>query len=112
MANFGRRSGTDRRLRGWARDTRVARPTRPPRVRSSLLRLFPPGPSTRAADLRCFPFSAPALPLEPLIFVEVVLTRGLTSSVDPLIRIDREVLDHSNADTAIFYSISNCQPGL
>ena len=65
-----------------------------------------------ASDRRCFAFFHPALPREPLIFVEVALTHGLTSLVDPLIRIDREVLDPSNADTAIFYSISNCQAGL
>jgi len=65
-----------------------------------------------ASDRRCFAFFHPALPREPLIFVEVALTHGLTASVDPLIRIDREVLDPASADTAIFYSISNSQAGL
>jgi malonyl-CoA decarboxylase len=65
-----------------------------------------------ASDRRCFAFFHPSLPREPLIFVEVALTHGLPSSVDPLIRIDRTVLDSANADTAIFYSISNAQAGL
>ena len=65
-----------------------------------------------ASDRRCFAFFHPALPREPLIFVEVALTHGLPSSVDPLIRIDRKVLDPANADTAIFYSINNSQAGL
>jgi malonyl-CoA decarboxylase len=65
-----------------------------------------------ASDRRCFAFFHPALPREPLIFVEVALTHGLPSSVDPLIRIDRSLLDPANADAAIFYSISNAQAGL
>ena len=65
-----------------------------------------------AADRRCFAFFHPALPREPLIFVEVALTHGLPPSVDPLISIDREVLDPGTADAAIFYSISNAQAGL
>jgi malonyl-CoA decarboxylase len=65
-----------------------------------------------AADRRCFAFFHPALPREPLIFVEVALTTGLPPSVDPLISIDRQVLDPASADTAIFYSISNAQSGL
>ena len=65
-----------------------------------------------AADRRCFAFFHPALPREPLIFVEVALTHGLPSSVVPLISIDREVLDPAAADAAIFYSISNAQAGL
>jgi len=65
-----------------------------------------------ASDRRCFAFFHPSLPREPLIFVEVALTHGLPSSVDPLIRIDRTVLDPASADAAIFYSISNAQAGL
>src|SRR5580658_2612037 len=51
-----------------------------------------------------------------LIFVEVALTTGLASSVQPLLardgdeRAERE--REKTADTAIFYSISNCQDGL
>jgi malonyl-CoA decarboxylase len=65
-----------------------------------------------ASDRRCFAFFHPALPREPLIFVEVALTNGLASSVDSLIRVDREVLSPDTADTAVFYSINNAQAGL
>ncbi len=69
-----------------------------------------------ASDRRCFGFFHPALPGEPLIFVEVALTTGLAASVQPLLardgdeRLQRE--RERAADTAIFYSISNCQDGL
>src|SRR5205807_6100665 len=66
-----------------------------------------------AADRRCFGFFHPALPGEPLIFVEVALTRGLAAAVQPLLARDgaeeQQRADEANADTAIFYSISNCQ---
>lgn len=65
-----------------------------------------------AADRRCFAFFHPALPDEPLIFVEVALTRGLAGSIAPLIDVEREIADPDAADTAIFFSISNCQRGL
>src|ERR1700733_8219554 len=69
-----------------------------------------------AADRRCFAFFHPALPGEPLIFVEVALTTGLASSVQPLLARDgdekAEREREKTADTAIFYSISNCQDGL
>jgi malonyl-CoA decarboxylase len=65
-----------------------------------------------AADRRCFAFFHPALPDEPLIFVEVALTRGLSAAVGPLIDPRRAVASPGAADTAIFYSISNCQLGL
>ena len=62
------------------------------------------------ADRRCFGFFHPSLPDEPLIFVEVALCNGLAGSVTDLIfgAVDPDV----DADTAIFYSISNCQRGL
>ena len=61
-------------------------------------------------DRRCFGFFHPSLPDEPLIFVEVALCKGLAGSITDLLfgEVDREV----DADTAIFYSISNCQRGL
>jgi malonyl-CoA decarboxylase len=52
------------------------------------------------------------MPDEPLIFVEVALVRGLAASVQRLLDQKAPVLDATNADTAIFYSISNCQRGL
>ncbi|HEY1775760.1 MAG TPA: malonyl-CoA decarboxylase family protein [Solirubrobacteraceae bacterium] len=65
-----------------------------------------------SADRRIFAFFHPALPREPLIFVEVALTNGLPTSVEPLLSIDRDLLDPARADTAIFFSISNAQVGL
>ena len=65
-----------------------------------------------AADRRCFAFFHPALPDEPLIFVQVALVEGLADKIAPLIDRDGTVGDPTEADTAIFYSISNCQEGL
>ncbi len=69
-----------------------------------------------APDRRCFAFFHPALRGEPLIFVEVALTSGLASSVQSLIDRDSDeaaqIARAASADTAIFYSISNCQDGL
>lgn len=65
-----------------------------------------------AQDRRLYAFFHPGMPNEPLIFVEVALTHGLADAIEPLIDIDQEVIDTSEADTAIFYSISNCQDGL
>lgn len=64
------------------------------------------------ADRRCFAFFHPALPGEPLIFVEVALVQGLAAAVQPLLSRDDPPGDPARADTAIFYSISNCQEGL
>ncbi|GGE28550.1 MCD, Malonyl-CoA decarboxylase MCD [Primorskyibacter flagellatus] len=63
-------------------------------------------------DRRCFAFFHPAMPDEPLIFVEVALTRGIPGSVQRLLAEDRQPLAAEEADTAVFYSISNCQAGL
>jgi malonyl-CoA decarboxylase len=64
------------------------------------------------ADRRCYSFFHPALPEEPLIFIEVALTRGMSAEVQPLIDPDSPVSDPARADTAMFYSITNCQEGL
>ncbi|ETX16402.1 decarboxylase [Roseivivax halodurans JCM 10272] len=63
-------------------------------------------------DRRCFAFFHPAMPDEPLIFVEVALTRGIPGSVQDLLVEGRDALAEDRADTAVFYSISNCQSGL
>jgi malonyl-CoA decarboxylase len=69
-----------------------------------------------APDRRCFAFFHPALPVEPLIFVEVALVQGLATAMPPLLarEIDEEAAwaQAARADTAIIYSISNCQDGL
>lgn len=63
-------------------------------------------------DRRCYAFFHPRLPNEPLIFVEIALTRGLPGSVQLLLDQGAPVQDPRTADTAIFYSISNPQKGL
>lgn len=64
------------------------------------------------SDRRCFAFFHPSMPDEPLIFVEVALTQGIPSSVQNLLAEERAAMSASEADTAVFYSISNCQSGL
>jgi len=73
------------------------------------------------SDRRCYAFFHPQLPNEPLIFVEVALTHEIPGAIAPLIALksDDAVEDAQKADrktkpptTAVFYSISNCQPGL
>jgi malonyl-CoA decarboxylase len=63
-------------------------------------------------DRRCFAFFHPAMPDEPLIFVEVALTKGVAGSIQALLAASRDHLATDKADTAVFYSISNCQAGL
>ncbi|MEM9524208.1 MAG: malonyl-CoA decarboxylase [Pseudomonadota bacterium] len=64
------------------------------------------------SDRRCFAFFHPSMPNEPLIFVEVALTKGVPTSVQALLADSRPCLTAQEADTAVFYSISNCQAGL
>lgn len=64
------------------------------------------------SDRRCYAFFHPRMPTEPLIFVEVALVQGLAGNVQRLLDEKAPVLDPRVADTAIFYSISNCQRGL
>ncbi len=63
-------------------------------------------------DRRCYAFFHSALPGEPLIFIEVALTRGMSERIQPLIDPRAPVGDPETADHAIFYSITNCQKGL
>jgi malonyl-CoA decarboxylase len=77
---------------------------------------------------RCYAFVHPGMPNDPLIFVEVALTKDIARALGPLLEmpdatnpntsssgsgadidIDKEEDDF---DTAIFYSISNCHRGL
>ncbi len=64
------------------------------------------------SDRRCYAFFHPAMPNEPLIFVEIALTIGMATELPPLLDARAPELDLERADTAVFYSISNCQPGL
>ena len=63
-------------------------------------------------DRRCFAFFHPALVDEPLIFVEVALSRDIPAAIVPILAKDREVTAIDKTRTATFYSISNCQRGL
>ncbi len=63
-------------------------------------------------DRRCFAFFHPALPDEPLIFVEVALVNELPSEVAPILAMESAVGDPRRARCAVFYSITSCQPGL
>ena len=63
-------------------------------------------------DRRCFAYFHPRMPQEPLIFVEVALTQGMADNVQLLLDENAPVGNPAEADTAIFYSISNCQRGL
>jgi malonyl-CoA decarboxylase len=64
------------------------------------------------ADRRCYAFFHPALVDEPLIFVEVALTREIPEAIAPILAPEREKVGLDRARTAVFYSISNCQRGL
>jgi len=63
-------------------------------------------------DRRCFAFFHPAIPDDPLIFVEVALTNAVPASIREVLASDRVPLSTEGFTTAVFYSISNCQPGL
>lgn len=63
-------------------------------------------------DRRCFAFFHPALPEDPLIFVEVALTNDMPDAIAPLLNGPVVDPEETRARVAAFYSISNCQPGL
>jgi malonyl-CoA decarboxylase len=63
-------------------------------------------------DRRCYAFFHPALVDDPLIFVEVALTRDIPDAIAPILTVQREVVEPEQTTTAVFYSISNCQRGL
>ena len=64
------------------------------------------------ADRRCYAFFHAQLPDEPIIFIEVALTHGMSARVQPLLDVRAPVGDPMKADCAMFYSITNCQEGL
>lgn len=64
-------------------------------------------------DRRCFAFFHPQLPSEPLIFVEVALLPEIPTVITSLIDKKADTVDQpSQYKVAVFYSISNCEPGL
>jgi malonyl-CoA decarboxylase len=66
----------------------------------------------KPGDRRCFAFFHPQLNDEPLVFVEVALTKAIPATIGPLLSTDRTLIVPEDASTAVFYSISNTQKGL
>jgi len=63
-------------------------------------------------DRRCFAFFHPQLPDAPLIFVEVALLQEIPAAIGPLVDKKSPPTSATNPRVAVFYSISNCEPGL
>lgn len=63
-------------------------------------------------DRRCFALYHRLMPYEPIIFIEVALTKGIAESVSRLISEPGNQTAESRADTAVFYSINTSQNGL
>lgn len=65
------------------------------------------------ADRRCFALYHRAMLQEPVLFIEVALTRGLARSIQEILGEKTLSSDRDKTpDTAIFYSINNTQNGL
>jgi malonyl-CoA decarboxylase len=64
------------------------------------------------SDRRCYAFFHPQLVDEPLIFVEIALTKEIPGAIGPLLDKSRRAIAAHEATTAVFYSISNTQKGL
>jgi len=64
------------------------------------------------ADRRCFAFLHPAMPGEPVVFVEIALTAGTPDTLGEVLDREAPRSRPEEADTAVFYSITSCQPGL
>ena len=76
------------------------------------IRGFPDLKRRLERDRRCFAFFHPALPDEPLIFVEVAFVDELPAEVGPILALESVVADPRRARCAVFYSITSCQAGL
>lgn len=63
-------------------------------------------------DRRCFAFFHPALDNDPLVFVEIALTDRIPDALSPLLLQERKKSAGERVNTVVFYSISNCHPGL
>ena len=63
-------------------------------------------------DRKCFAFFHPAMEDEPLIFIEVALTREIPKKIDEIFNRNRVQIKGDESSVAVFYSISNCQKGL
>ncbi len=64
------------------------------------------------SDRRCYAFFHPRMPEEPLIFVEIALTRDIAANIQALLDENALSVEAGTAQAAIFYSISNTQVGL
>ncbi|KAB1201547.1 Malonyl-CoA decarboxylase, mitochondrial [Morella rubra] len=60
---------------------------------------------------RCFGYLHPAIPGEPLVFIEVALLKNVAQTVQEVLW-DNPPIPECNATCALFYSISSTQPGL
>jgi malonyl-CoA decarboxylase len=76
------------------------------------IRGFPDLKRRLERDRRCFAFFHPALPGEPLVFVEVAFVDAMPDTVTPILAMESAVGDPRRARCAVFYSITSCQPGL
>ncbi len=63
-------------------------------------------------DRRCFSLYHRFLPSEPIVFIEIALTKGLATKVSDVMAQAGRKRGREKADTAIFYSINNTQNGL
>ena len=63
-------------------------------------------------DRKCFAFFHPAIYEEPLIFVEIALMQQIPDRISLILNKKRKEINPHECNSAIFYSISNCQPGL
>lgn len=64
------------------------------------------------SDRRCYAFFHHSMADEPLIFVQVALVKNISDNVQDLLDETADVMQPEDADTAIFYSITNTQTGL
>jgi malonyl-CoA decarboxylase len=64
------------------------------------------------SDRMCFAFFHNKIPDEPLIFLEVALDKEIEGNIQKLLDEKAITITPEEADTAIFYSISNTQKGL
>ncbi|KAL5578760.1 hypothetical protein UlMin_011202 [Ulmus minor] len=60
---------------------------------------------------RCFGYLHPAIPDEPLIFIEVALLKNVAQTIQEVLW-DDPPIPECEASCALFYSISSTQPGL
>ncbi len=63
-------------------------------------------------DRRCFVLTHPALPDRPLNVVWIALSEGVATDLGAILDPSSPTADPTAADTAVFYSIWNVEPGL